>query len=275
MRLRQTLLWLCLLVCGTLMAQTGGSFSVKGIVLDSLTREGEPYATVKIARKNNPDKAVKAVLTDLNGAFSATVPGQGDFVLTVSSMGREPLVREFASAAKEVDLGTLYITDASNELAEVVVTAQKPLVKADIDKIEYNIADDPDSETNSLLGMLRKVPMVTVDGEDNIQVNGSSNFKVYVNGRPNNMMSNNPKEVLKSMPANTIKHIEVITNPGPKYDAEGVGGILNIVTVGGGFEGYTVTLSANGSNRGAGGGLFGTVQKGKLTLSALQLQQEL
>ena len=116
--------------------------------------------------------------------------------------------------------------------------------------------------------MLRKVPMVTVDGEDNIQVNGSSNFKVYVNGRPNNMMSNNPKEVLKSMPANTIKHIEVITNPGPKYDAEGVGGILNIVTVGGGFEGYTVTLSANGSNRGAGGGLFGTVQKGKLTVSA-------
>ena len=268
MKFRQTLLLLCLLTCGMAMAQTGGSFRVKGVVLDSLTQEGEPYATVKIAKKNKPEKAVKAVLTDINGAFSATVNGQGNFLLTISSMGREPLVREFASGAKEVDLGTLYITDAANELAEVVVTAQKPLVKADIDKIEYNVADDPDSETNSLLEMLRKVPMVTVDGEDNIQVNGSSSFKVYVNGRPNNMMSNNPKEVLKSMPANTIKHIEVITNPGPKYDAEGVGGILNIVTEGGGFEGYTVTLSANGSNRGAGGGFFGTVQKGKFTLSA-------
>ena len=115
---------------------------------------------------------------------------------------------------------------------------------------------------------LRKVPLVTVDGEDNIKVNGSSSFKVYVNGKPNNMMSNNPTEVLKSMPANSIKHIEVITNPGPKYDAEGVGGILNIVTVGSGLEGYTATFSGNVSNMGAGGGLFGTVKSGKLTVSA-------
>ena len=57
--------------------------------------------------------------------------------------------------------------------------------------------DDPDSKSNSVLEMLRKVPLVTVDGEDNIKVNGSSSFKVYVNGKPNNMMSNNPTEVLK------------------------------------------------------------------------------
>lgn len=148
------------------------------------------------------------------------------------------------------------------------MVAQKPLVKADIDKIEYNVQDDPDSKSNSVLEMLRKVPLVTVDGEDNIKVNGSSSFKVYVNGKPNNMMSNNPTEVLKSMPANSIKHIEVITNPGPKYDAEGVGGILNIVTVGSGLEGYTATFSGNVSNMGAGGGLFGTVKSGKLTVSA-------
>lgn len=148
------------------------------------------------------------------------------------------------------------------------IVAQKPLVKVDVDKIEYNIEDDPDSKSNSILEMLRKVPLVTVDGEDNVQVNGSSSFKIHVNGKPNNMMSNNPTEVLKSMPANSIKHIEVITNPGPKYDAEGVGGILNIVTVGSGLEGYTATFSGNVSNMGAGGGLFGTVKSGKLTVSA-------
>lgn len=156
----------------------------------------------------------------------------------------------------------------SLELQGVEVVKQKTLVKADIDKITYDIENDPDSKSNSVMEMLRKVPMVTVDGEDNIQVNGSSTFKVYVNGKPNNMMTNNPKEVLKSMPANSIKKIEVITNPGPKYDAEGVGGILNIITHGKGMEGYTVTVSGNVSNQGGGSGAYGTVKAGKLTVSA-------
>ena len=104
----------------------------------------------------------------------------------------------------------------SLELQGVEIVKQKALVKSDIDKITYNIEDDPDSKSNSTLEMLRKVPMVTVDGEDKIQVNGSSSFKIYVNSKPNQMMSNNPSEVLKSMPASSIKRIEVITNPGPK-----------------------------------------------------------
>ncbi|MDE5710425.1 TonB-dependent receptor [Bacteroides sp.] len=265
------LLWM-LMVSGLAMAQNTAtsSFQIKGVLLDSLTNEGEPYATIKVVKKEAPAKALKMLVTNMKGQFQEKVPGTGNFVLTITSVGRTPIVKEFSVKAGEklVDFGTLYITDASNELGQVEVVAQKPLVKADIDKIEYNVQDDPDSQSNSLLEMLRKVPLVTVDGEDNIQVNGSSSFKVYVNGKPNNMMSNNPTEVLKSMPANSIKHIEVITNPGPKYDAEGVGGILNIVTVGGGLEGYTVTFSGNASNRGAGGGAFGTIKSGKLTVSA-------
>ena len=109
----------------------------------------------------------------------------------------------------------------SMELQGVEIVKQKSLVKSDIDKITYDIESDPDSKSNTVIEMLRKVPMVTVDGEDNIQVNGSSSFKIYVNSKPNQMMSNNPKEVLKSMPATSIKKIEVITNPGPKYDAGG------------------------------------------------------
>lgn len=272
MNLKTTVLLWMLFISGLAVAQNAvvSSFQLKGILLDSLTQEGEPYATIRVARKSTPDKPVKMMVSDMKGCFQENVKGTGHFIMTITSVGRNPIVKEFSVKAgqKLVDFGTLYITDASNELGQVEVVAQKPLVKADIDKIEYNVKDDPDSETNSLLEMLRKVPLVTVDGEDNIQVNGSSSFKVYVNGKPNNMMSNNPTEVLKSMPANTIKHIEVITNPGPKYDAEGVGGILNIVTEGGGFEGYTMTLSGNVNNRGAGGGLFGTVQKGKFTVSA-------
>lgn len=272
MRTKWMVLLGMLIVSALAMAQNtaNSSFQIKGTLLDSLTHEGEPYATIKIVKKEAPARALKMLVTNMKGQFQEKVPGTGNFVMTITSVGRASIVKNFSVKAGEklVDFGTLYITDASTELGQVEVVAQKPLVKADIDKIEYNVQDDPDAQSNSLLEMLRKVPLVTVDGEDNIQVNGSSSFKVYVNGKPNNMMSNNPTEVLKSMPANSIKHIEVITNPGPKYDAEGVGGILNIVTVGGGLEGYTVTFSGNASNRGAGGGAFGTIKSGKLTVSA-------
>ena len=271
MKIKCPLLLIMLVISSLVVAQNAAPpFQIKGVLLDSLTQEGEPYATIKIVKKEAPAHALKMLVTDMKGKFQEKVPGTGDFVMTISSIGRNTIVKDFTVKAGEklVDFGTLYITDASNELGQVEVVAQKPLVKADIDKIEYNVQDDPDSKSNSVLEMLRKVPLVTVDGEDNIKVNGSSSFKVYVNGKPNNMMSNNPTEVLKSMPANSIKHIEVITNPGPKYDAEGVGGILNIVTVGSGLEGYTATFSGNVSNMGAGGGLFGTVKSGKLTVSA-------
>ena len=271
MKIKCSLLLIMLVVSSLVAAQNAApTFQIKGVLLDSLTQEGEPYATIKIVKKEAPANALKMLVTDMKGKFQEKVPGTGNFVMTISSIGRNTIVKDFTVKAGEklVDFGTLYITDASNELGQVEVVAQKPLVKADIDKIEYNVQDDPDSKSNSVLEMLRKVPLVTVDGEDNIKVNGSSSFKVYVNGKPNNMMSNNPTEVLKSMPANSIKHIEVITNPGPKYDAEGVGGILNIVTVGSGLEGYTATFSGNVSNMGAGGGLFGTVKSGKLTVSA-------
>ncbi len=250
-------------------APTSFSYTVKGMLLDSLTQEGEPYATIKIVKKNLPDKTVKMAVTDTNGKFKEKLPSSGTYLITITSIGKSTVIKEFTlkSDEKIADLGTLYSSEETNELKGVEIVAQKPLVKVDIDKIEYNIQDDPDSKTNSVLEMLRKVPLVTVDGEDNIKVNGSSSFKVQVNGRPNNMMSNNPTEVLKSMPANSIKYIEVITNPGAKYDAEGIGGILNIVTVGGGFEGYTVTLSGDVSNRGVGGSVYGTVKKDKLTVT--------
>ncbi len=264
------LLWI-LMLSGQAVAQNTAntSFQIKGILLDSLTQEGEPYATIKIVKKEAPANTLKMLVTDMKGKFQEKVRGTGNFVMTITSVGRNSIIKDFTVKAgeTEVDLGTLYVVDATNELGQVEVVAQKPLVKVDVDKIEYNIEDDPDSKTNSVIEMLRKVPLVTVDGEDNIQVNGSSSFKIHVNGKPNNMMSNNPKEVLKSMPANTIKYIEVITSPGAKYDAEGVGGILNIVTVGGGFEGYTATFSGRASNMGVGGGAYATIKQGKLTLT--------
>lgn len=122
--------------------------------------------------------------------------------------------------------------------------------------------------------MLRKVPMVTVDGQDNITVNGSSSFKVYVDGMPNVMFSSNPSMVFKSMPASAVKSIEVMTNPGDKYDAEGAAGVLNIVMnkqnpqAAQSMNGYNGTVRASAGNKQLGGSLFLNGQQGKLSYSA-------
>ena len=244
-------------------------YSVKGVLVDSLSNEGEPYATIRISLSDNPTKPVRLAVTTDNGKFNEKLNSPGRYIISFSSVGKNTVQRDFtlSEQVKAVDLGTILISEATEMLKGVEVVAQKPLVKAEVDKVTYSIEDDPDSKTNSTLEMLRKVPLVTIDGEDNIKVNGSSNFKVHVNGKPNSMMSNNPKDVLKSLPANSVKSIEVITDPGAKYDAEGIGGILNIITIGSGMQGYTVSLNAGVNNRGANAGAYGTVQVGKFTVT--------
>lgn len=116
------------------------------------------------------------------------------------------------------------------ELDDFVVEIRKKLVESDGATLTYNVAEDPESSSSNILDILRKVPGVTVDGEDNVQVNGQSSFKILMNGREDAMLKGDLKNVLKSIPAASIKKIEVISEPGAKYDAEGVGGVLNIVT---------------------------------------------
>lgn len=272
MTMKQTLISMALILMLALCAKaqnTQHSYTITGVVADSVTHEGEPYATLTIARADSAANPLKQALTDIKGRFSISSSGTGSYLLMVRSMGRKPMQRAYTvdATTRTIDLGTLLLQDGGNQLETVEVVAYKPLVKADVDKIAYSVEDDPEANTNTVIEMLKKVPMVTVDGQDNIRVNGNSSFKIYVNGKPNNMMTKNPKEVLKSMPASSIKKIEVITNPGPKYDAEGVGGILNIVTEGKGPEGYNATFSGRANNSSYGGGLYTTVKQGKLTMS--------
>ncbi len=162
------------------------------------------------------------------------------------------------------------------DLGAVSVVASKPLIKMETDKMTYNVADDAEAKASTVLDMLRKVPMVAVDGQDNITVNGSSNFKVYVDGKPNPMYTNNASQIFKAMPATMVKSIEVVTNPGAKYDAEGTGGVLNIVfdKQRKGAAGDDAANGFNGNVRIAGGNHVQQVsalingQQGKLTYSA-------
>lgn len=236
----------------TVFAQTT---AVKGQLIGASDKQPLPFATISVAESSAAQVSVKKFATDDKGDFSTTLQA-GNYIFTFQFVGMNNLTRsvEVKSGESQLDLGKIEMVEGSTELDEISVTAQRPLVKVEIDKLTYSAKDDPESSTSNVLDLLRKVPLVTVDGEDNIQLKGSSNFRIYLNGKPSNMISNNPSQVLKSMPANSIKDVEVITDPGARYDAEGVGGIINIITDKRVDEGYSGSVGANGDTFGGYGG---------------------
>lgn len=246
--------------------------SVEGVAADSASHSPLPYATVRLFAVGNAEKPVSTFLTDANGRFSQQLKTTGQFRAVVSSVGMQNAEIDFAlTPGQTLKLDTVFLSPYM--LGTATVTAQRPVVKMETDKVTYDLTSDADSKSSTLLDMLRKVPLVTVDGQDNITVNGSSNFKVYVDGKPNPMLSANASLVMKSIPASYAKNIEVITNPGAKYDAEGVGGILNITTnVGAGasqtdLNGYSASLSGTVTTRGEQANGFFSWQKGKFSMS--------
>ena len=268
---RAIFVMMMLMISAVMTAQT----TVKGVLTDENLGEAEPFATVRVFKHGKTDKPVAMFLTKEDGSFSQQVKGKGRYDIVFSSVGKEDLKQTITlNNQGTLDLGTLLIKENATMLKGVEIVAQKPLVKMDVDKMSYNVAEDEDAKSNTVLDMLRKVPMVTVDGQDNITVNGSSSFKVYVDGMPNVMFNSNPSMVFKSMPATAVKSIEVVTNPGAKYDAEGAGGVLNIIMnkqnpqAAQSMNGYNGTVRASGGNKSISGGAFISGQQGKLSYSA-------
>lgn len=220
---------LLVLFSSLVLSLTSLAAVVKGVVWNSSENVSEPYATVWVYASTDTVTPVKTLAADEDGGFSVTLT-KGKYRITATSVGNAPASKEVTVEDKTVDIGRLELKTADNELAAVTVVAQRPVVKREVDRLTYDVQADQDSKSQDLLEFLRKVPMVTVDGEGNIKVKGSSNFKIYKNGRPNKSFSRNAKELFEAIPANVIKRIEVITNPGAREDAEGTSVILNIVT---------------------------------------------
>lgn len=207
-------------------------YSVKGYVTDSVGNP-EAFATVRIFNLNDTIKPIKGLTTDDSGKFSTPLPSAGSYRVNIAAFGKRPSNNDVTLTTQQsiADLGQIIVKETDNLLEELVVTAQKPLVTKEIDRIGYDVQADPDAKTSQLDEMLKRVPLVSVDPDGTIKVKGSSDFKIYKNGRPNNSFTRNAKDIFKSIPASIIKKIEVITDPGAREDAEGTSAILNIVTI--------------------------------------------
>lgn len=204
---------------------------ISGNVKDSLANIAIDLANVSLRRLDL--KAVSATLTDKAGNFQLKNIPFGSYYIVIDLVGYKQLktsVIILSVNSAKIDLGSLLINQSVNELKGVNITGQKQIIKIESDKITYSVENDISNRGVSALDALNKAPLIGLAGADRITLKGSTNYKVFVNGKPSSLYTNKLAEVLRSMPAEQIKDIEIITNPSAKYDAEGTGGIINIIT---------------------------------------------
>ncbi len=228
---------------------------ITGTLLDSLTNEPLEYASVALFSSKS-DKAVNGTITDDQGRFRLLEVNVGTYELRITFLGyenRRIANIETTKQKPDADLGNILMVGQAVELAEVEITTEKALVENKIDRIVYNASQDVTNIGGDAADVLRKVPLLSVDLEGNVSLRGSSNLQILINNKPSGMFSSSVADALKMIPAEEIKSVEVITVPGAKFDGEGSGGIINIITKKRNVEGISGSVSASGGSRNGNG----------------------
>ncbi len=255
--MKKTTLWLLcwLLFVGVAQAQAqtpapapAATGSLTGTVLDSLGRQPVAYATVVLLPATG-DKPITGVAADDQGHFTMTKLAPGAFRLRASYVGYGTRTRPVTVGTGATAVGNFLLPTAAQALGEAVIIGTKPVVEVKPDRLVYNAEQDVSNAGGTAQDVLRKAPLLAVDGDGNVKMRGSGNFKVLVNNKPSPTLARNLAEALKSIPAEQIKSVEVITTPSAKYDGEGTAGIINIVLKKGVDQGLNGRIGASSGNR--------------------------
>lgn len=246
-------------------APAPGNSRISGIVLDSAAAKGVEFASIALFNVAD-NKAIDGTTADENGKFALSKVAPGTYKLLISFIGyRDKAVNNIKiEKGKDVDLGKVQLASSVQNLQEVTITGEKSLVEEKVDRLVFNAEKDITSKGGDASDLLRKVPMLSVDLDGNVSLRGSSNIRVLINNKPSTIIASNVADALKQIPADMIKSVEVITSPSAKYDAEGSGGIINIITKKNNLQGLTLNIDSGVGNRGSNLGLNGSYRKGKM-----------
>lgn len=217
--------FLFLMLAGAVSAQ---QVNLKGKVLDGT--DNRPLEFANIALLSLPDSAVvTGGMTDLDGNFVFEAES-GAYVFRVGFIGYESYFERITLGERsQMNFGTIKLQPDSQNLEEVVVEGVTSMFESDIDKRTYNVENSIVSQGQTAAQLLSTLPSIQVDDEGGITMRGSGNILIYINGRPSNLSGDDTESILAQFPANSIQSVELITNPSSRYDATGVGGIINIV----------------------------------------------
>lgn len=243
---------------------TQGNSKISGIVLDSAAAKGVEFASIALFNVAD-NKAIDGTTADESGKFTISKVAPGSYKLMISFIGyKDKAVNVKVEKGKDVELGSIQLASSVQNLQEVTITGEKSLIEEKVDRMVFNAEKDITSKGGDASDLLRKVPMLSVDLDGNVSLRGSSNIKVLINNKPSTIIAANVADALKQIPADMIKSVEVITSPSAKYDAEGSGGIINIITKKNNLQGLTLNIDSGVGNRGSNLGLNGSYRKGKM-----------
>lgn len=229
---------------------------VIGIILD--TANGQALEYVTLTAYSLPDSAfVGGGITDKNGQFQISLPA-GRFFLRISFIGYTTrFSKTFAVTpqATQADLGRIYLSTGAQQLNTVEVSDARADYTNSIDKKVYDVNQNITNAGGTATDILQNIPSVAVDMDGKVSLRGSENVTILIDGRPSGITGADRQAALQQVPASMIDRIEVITNPSARYDAQGMAGIINIITKKDAKKGFngSVTLGqgSNGKYNGA------------------------
>jgi iron complex outermembrane recepter protein len=200
---------------------------VRGKIID--TESSTPLGFGNVAIFNPTDSTlVTGANTQDDGSFSFKAK-PGNYYFRAGYLGYANYFKNITIGQSDINLGTIRLQAEGTTLEEVTVEAARSMFESDIDKRVYNVENSIVAEGGSAIDLLSTLPSIQVDEQGGISMRGSGEVLIYINGRPSNLSGGDMESILSQFPANSIKSIELITNPSSRYDAAGAGGIINII----------------------------------------------
>ena len=204
---------------------------ITGKVIDSSSAEPLEYATISLFLGGDK-KPVNGSTTNISGQFTVKDVSEGMYRIIIEFIGYEPYTLDTVVISTQnvsLDIKTVALVKKPALLQAVTLTMPGKIIENRIDKLVFNAEQDLTSQGGVATDILKKVPLVSVDIDGKVELAGSSSIRFLIDGKPSSAFGSNITDVLQSLPASQIKSIEVVTNPGAKYDAQGLGGIINII----------------------------------------------
>ena len=216
--------------------------TITGKVIEKGTNLPLEYATIVF--ENSTTKQLSGGITDENGNFKFEVTA-GNYNVRAEFISFKNVIIPQKVFNADTNLGTIQMQADVAQLNEVEVIAEKSTVEIKLDKRVYNVGKDMMVKGGTVSDVLDNVPSVTVDAEGTVALRGNENVKILIDGKPSGLAGINIADALKLLPADAVEKVEVITNPSARYDAEGGGGIINIILRKGKANGVNGSVMVN------------------------------